>query len=87
MSFWLAFTMIGLISFVIGFLCGTWDRRNVVNMLATDRKLALAQRREYERECLGLRALLGINSEADDARAGVLARESGVVFDEEDFLP
>lgn len=33
MSFWFAFSLIGLISFAIGWATGTWDRRNVVKVL------------------------------------------------------
>lgn len=33
MSFWFAFSLIGLISFAIGWACGAWDRRNVVKVL------------------------------------------------------
>lgn len=80
-----AFSLVGTLGFVVGVAFGTWDRRGVVKVLRTDRDLTLAQRRQYEREVLGLRCQLGIDTDVDDARATVLARESGVVFDEEDF--
>lgn len=81
-----AFSIVAMVAFAVGWVFGTWDRRNVVKALRVDSQLARAQRREYEREVLSLRCQLGTNTERDDARAGVLARESGMQLDEEPLL-